>query len=115
VVEDSGYGDKTRKLYDNLKQALTNRYGQGEENEFLRNGAIWTGGHEWMWSLSDRERVHSTSWLTVNDALYRKNLQGIKLDATGVNPGSSLVTVVYEFRNFEKCRIEAKARRDSNL
>jgi hypothetical protein len=115
IIEDSGYGDTTKRKYDGLKEALTQRYGAGTETEYLRAGAIWKESHEWMRSLSQNERNHSVIWATPNDAGARKNLAAIELKVVGLSPSESMVFLTYEFNNFEACQKDVNTVRDANL
>ena len=115
TIEDSGYGSLTREKYESYKQTLNQRYGEGKAYEFLRSGAIWSGSNEWMWSLFKKERSHVAFWGTDGQAINRKNIKSIKLEAIGLSPELSTIFVTYEYNNISECLDERKQVNNSNL
>ena len=115
AIMDSGYGNLTIAKYESYKRTLNQRYGEGRAYEFLKSGAIWSGSNEWMWSLSKKERSHVVYWGTDGQAINRKNIKTIKLEALGLTQDASMIMVTYEFNNISECLNERNEVNGSNL
>jgi hypothetical protein len=114
-IQDSSYGDNTKSKFLSLKQALTQRYGTpANDYDFLREGAIWRGSNEWMWSIFKKERTLSSFWGSETTPA-KNSVQYIHLAAVGISPDVSMINVSYEFANGSKCIDEIRNLGASNL
>jgi hypothetical protein len=84
IHSNNEYGDECKSEYDNIKQALTSKYGSGESYEFLRSGALWDRYGDFVPSLYENERSHETLWELQNDKLINLEIEAASHSACWV-------------------------------
>lgn len=109
AIKTSQFGDELRSAHNNLKAALTERYGQPiSDHNFLKHGSMWNESKYWMMGLLKKDRIVATFWERKND----KNPKGVELpndidsiivesSAEGTDTGH--ITLRYAFTNEDAC------------
>ena len=114
AVTTSAYGSELRGRYNSFKSALTAKYGEGAELDFLRSGSIWQEPRYWMMGLLKKERKLITFWAEKNKPTI-DNLKSVMVEANAVNVETGFVTVGYEFENAGACLAAMQKAKNSSL
>ena len=90
-----------RKLYDQVKRQLTQRYGEPQSNEAVTD-EIWADEREFCSSLGNGERDHACVW-TKDDHQLDDNLNQIFLMVNSEDSyETSSVSIMYEFPGYDE-------------
>jgi hypothetical protein len=102
--DQAGYD--VRAAYNGLRDSLKEKYGNGQEYDFIRSTALWDAYDEFAMSLVQGERTLAF-FLTPDTAnALPPGVRSIALEAEAVSSKSTYVTLGYEFENFDRCRAE---------
>lgn len=112
TIKTSGYGDQLKSQYESFRTALTEKYGAGKNYDFLRSKSIWNEAKEWTISLWKGERYLASVW---NHKDLPDHLSTIGVEAKATDQNNGLVSITYEFDNFEECMRIIKSQKNSNL
>ena len=116
TIGNDAYGSALRSTFESLEEALDQKYGPHERNDFLKSGSIWDEPREWMESLTQKERVLSSYWgLDDNAGKTPPPVEAVVLKASGLSRTDGWVTLTYEFSNADKCLDEIKKLDNSSL
>ena len=107
------YGVATKSAFADLRQALTSRYGAGQDFDFLRSGALWDEPREWVWSIYKKERTLASFWTVENGSSLPAGVHAIALEANAAGSSSPYVSLKYEFTNFSRCK-SIRERQENN-
>ena len=108
VFKANVYGTRLKREYNETKDILTEKYGEGESVEFLREGSIWNRQSDFMTSLSKEERIHGTLW-----EFFDGDISNLALNIGAVKYGSEwigLVKIDYEGMGMRMIEKENKAK-----
>lgn len=111
-IKTSAYGSEAREAFAGIEKALQQKYGVGEKFQFLPHDSIWKGDRHWMMGLLKKEREHSTFWKLPSGA---DHIQSISLKAAAISSESIMLTLNYEFENFQHCLESIRAKANSPL
>lgn len=114
-IESSVYGDGVKDKFSALFDALTSKYGKGRKLDTLRPGSIWDDPRDWMMGLAKNERFLTAIWTKKHGDSLSPDVQAIALTAHGVNSSHALISLGYEFTNFDSCLASIKAAENSSL
>lgn len=114
-IQSSAYGDAVKDKFTALYDALNAKYGKSERLDFLRSGSIWDDPRDWMMGLVKKERYLEAVWTAESGASLSPDVQAIGLSAHGVSSSNALISLGYEFKNFNDCEAEIKAAANSSL
>lgn len=109
--DKSGYG--IRNAYSELKGALTSKYGQGKEFDFLHGGSIWNEMDEFAMSLKQGERTLASYFDRDEQNELPDEIVAISLQAHATGSRTTFLMLQYEFENFEACKA-AQLKLDNN-
>jgi len=102
---NDSYGTETTSAFSRFKEALVAKYGNSQDFDFLRSGALWKEPQEWVWSVYKNERIIASFWTRANGAVLPQSVESISLEAKSVNPSSgAYLALNYEFTNFADCK-----------
>lgn len=101
---DDAYGSSLRQSFTRLSNALNERYGTGDQIDFIRTGALWDEPREFIWSIYKDERMLVTYWTPGSGATLPKGLQAVALDTRAVSSSNAYLVLTYEFDNFNRCK-----------
>jgi hypothetical protein len=79
TIESSSFGRELQGEFNELRQALTGRYGPGQKYDFVDRGSIWDGDNDWMMALYKKERVLSAFWTREHGSVLPADLQTVDL------------------------------------
>ncbi|WP_155914538.1 hypothetical protein [Asticcacaulis sp. AC460] len=111
TYEDDRYGTSVRSAYDKLKSALSQKYGQPKDYDFLSSGALWKDSEDFAASLDKNERTLASFWSVPLDA--SNEIADIQLSAEGASLSDTYISLSYELRNFDQC-VKLKDSTDNN-
>ena len=107
-VPTNVHGSQLVEQYRAMKERLSKRYGQAEEEEYLLPGSTWSEPQDFTHALMFGERLHRAFWRETSQAKL-KELSEISVRLTSkmgvLNPVGFLV-VSYQFDNIEECKQE---------
>ena len=115
VVETSVYGMELRMAFDRLEERLKAQYGKHEKFDHLRAGSIWNEPKDFMMSLLKQERFLASYWSAKSGSMLKDSLPGIMLKTDVLTTEKALLSVSYDFQNFQECVKELEAAEDDAL
>jgi hypothetical protein len=95
-------GLEIRHRFDQLREALTSRYGAGRRYDLLREGSLWGNRQDWMVALQRNERRLYAVWTDEMTELDGKVSQ-VKLRVDPVGTDKARLQLGFEFRNVNEC------------
>jgi hypothetical protein len=114
AVHTGPRGEEIRARFEQLREALTGRYGAGRRFDLLRTESPWRDGDEWLLALQHRDRslyaVWTDEYSDLDGAVSRVSL---RVDPAG--NGKARLQVVYEFKNTVRCTESLKERQARKL
>jgi len=114
-ISSNSFGEAVEAKFDDLFEALTNKYGNSKKFDFLRSGSIWDEPEDWMMGLVKDDRTLVAYWDEEEHSTLPTELNAIMLKAIGVDPNTALISLSYEFSNFRKCNGWIKSQQNSSL
>ncbi|MDR5865143.1 hypothetical protein QC758_19510 [Halomonas campisalis] len=81
-IETNRYGHELKNYFENLKGALTDRYGEGVSYDFLMPGSIWDESRDFMMGMVRGDRKLTSFWKGEDESLPH-DLKAIMLDVNG--------------------------------
>jgi hypothetical protein len=111
--ETSDFGTQVRSHYENIKNALVQRYGPGEEYDYVRAGSLWEESRYFMMGLSRGDRTLQTFWIRQKRPDLPENISAIGVQAKAASIREAYINVSYEFSNFERCTAEREQSQNS--
>lgn len=114
-IESSVYGDAIKDKFAALYDALDKKYGMSKKLDALRPGSIWDDPQDWMMGLAKNERFLMAIWSSESGASLPPDVEAIGLEAHGTSSSKALISLSYEFTNFDSCEAAIKAAENSSL
>lgn len=96
-------GVKVRGIFENLSNALAQKYGSSKLVDFLHADALWNKPGEFAMALTEEEYSLSRFWDEEEKSTLPADISGISLEAGGKGRDVTYVALRYELRNFEAC------------
>jgi hypothetical protein len=116
TVENDAYGVALHSRFDNLQEALDQKYGPHKNYDQLSEGSIWREPREWMMALKQKERTLTSFWGTLENAgKTPAPITAVQLNASALDSSSGWLTLYYEFSNSTKCLDEVAKMKNSSL
>ncbi|QEI06859.1 hypothetical protein FXN63_14205 [Pigmentiphaga aceris] len=114
-IEGHAYGDAVMAKFAQLSSMLSAKYGKpSSQFDFLRQGAIWKEPRDWMMSLEQKERTLATFW-GGDGAPLPNGISNIAIKAVPMSSRAAMISLRYEFKNFEECRALLNGNSSSGL
>jgi hypothetical protein len=104
--DTSDFGTQVRSHYSDIRDALTQRYGEGQEFDHVRSGSLWTESRYFMMGLVRGDRVLQTFWTRERRPDLPQNVSAIAVQAKAASAREAYINVSYEFANFDRCTRE---------
>lgn len=101
--ENDRFGNSIRKSFNELKNVLSNNYGNSYTGEYLLEGALWDDSNEWVMSIRQNERVHQAVWDQEEQSNLPDGMSEIILSVNALSSDSSWVALQYRFDNHGAC------------
>ena len=95
INEDDAYGSQSLTLYDRLRSQLIKAYGECEDFHHLKPGAIYDEDRDFVHSLSNGERFHTSVWNAQSGSTLDSGIQEIRLMILATGYDSSQVVLSY--------------------
>ncbi|VTU29415.1 hypothetical protein H6CHR_03190 [Variovorax sp. PBL-H6] len=111
-ISTSAYGDGLLSEFEAIQSAITLKYGAGKKFDYLQHKSIWNEPRDFMMGLKAEERTLAVMWANPSAS---DGLEAISLKALAASPNTGMILLTYEFKNFEACAQEQKAKRSANL
>lgn len=112
-IPTSAYGTELVQKYDDIKSALTQKYGSPSRDfDFLRAGSIWNEPKDWMMGLLKNERTRAAFW---TGRELQDSIKAIKVEAEALSSSKGYISFSYEFTNIDQCMDELKSQRNKNI
>ena len=102
-----------RSHYENIRDALVQRYGPGKEFDYVRTGSLWDEPRDFMMGLLRGDRKLQTFWIRDTQPDLPDNVSAIAVQANAANSHEAYINVSYEFSNFERCKAELERSQNS--
>jgi hypothetical protein len=118
------FGEGLRLEFNNLQQALENKYGGGEiVQDYLKSGSIWREPGEFMTGLRKDERKLQAFWVDKSVATtvpgkqfsLPNALSAIAITAATSNGDQGYLTLTYQFSNYVSCEAAIAKEKDGSL
>jgi hypothetical protein len=113
--DNDRYGAQTKIQFEDLRLALTEKYGSSVNVDRLKSGALWDAPSEWVMSVRQNERVVAAFWTRDKGANLPPEIDRIQVHVSASSMDSSGVTLAYWFANYSVCDSEIKKKANSNL
>ena len=101
--DNDRYGSSVRSAFTDVSSALTGIYGASKNYDFIKNGALWDGGEEWVMSIRQNERFYSTFWTEDKQSDLPEGLNAISLSVSALSSDLAYIVLGYEFDNMDEC------------
>ena len=108
-IRSDAYGREVRQAFDRIHALLTQRYSEGSVYDGLRTGAEEVEPQAWMRSMARGERELAAVW-TVRDDKLPDRLGGIILRAMALDDERGMLSLRYDFDNYEACAKRRQSR-----
>ena len=115
TLEGDADGTIARSVFNELHSALSAKYGNSKDFDFLHANSIWNEPNEWAMSLKQNERSLASFWDREEHSNMPPDLSGITLQAHAVSSNGTYVNVSYEFSNSAACSTRSEASKNSVL
>jgi len=113
-INTNSYGTDLIGEFNEIKVALSNKYGNSKDYDFLRSGSIWNESRDWMMGLAKKDRTLSSFWTTPENSMP-DSIKAISLEAISLGGSKGFIRFGYEFDNISQCLEEMKAKSNANL
>jgi len=111
-IKDDDQGTALRAAYDELKAALTEKYGRPSKvREELASGSIRNEPDDFMMGLKLEERMHHAVWSKPSSP----GVKAILLQARAMDGNIGYLNLIYEFPNFPDCSAGPEKRKTDAL
>lgn len=101
---DDSTASSARRLYDQVKRQLTQRYDNPESNEFVSD-EVWAPEKDFCMALENGERAHACIWTRLDNQLG-DDLEKIFLMVNSDDGyETSSVSLIYEFPGFDEATV----------
>lgn len=97
------YGSSVRSAFGKLKSALDQRYGATETFDYLKSGALWDEGNEWVMAIHQNERYYQSSWDEDSGSELPSGLVEILMTVNTTSSDSAWIGLQYRFDNDDEC------------
>lgn len=114
-IEANGAGDQIKRVFADLEEALTTKYGKPERLQFVKHDALFKEEKHWVMALKSGERFHMSYWSKDKGAQVSEPVGTITLEATSAAALTGRVRLVYEFTNIDQCVEETKKKSNASL
>jgi hypothetical protein len=98
-VTNDRYGRLSLGLYERLKKQLISVYGDYEEVEFLKEGALYSGDDDFCQSIIENERSHFAVWEASAKSRLDSGIRRIILSIEAADSSVSNVQLNYVFKD----------------
>ncbi len=98
-IETKDTGLELRRAFDDLRQSLDAKYGNGERTDLLTAGSTMPSPSWWMLKLNAGEQVLEGLW-KASDLPLPDNLRSILLRAEARSLSQGILVLSYEFTNY---------------
>lgn len=102
------YGESAKRLYSEIKALLVAKYGNPQEFDHLKRGALYDEPREWTMSIYQKERTLMAFWGQEGTPLA-PGLAGLQLTVEAASYGQTRIVVAYEAEGYAQCLAEARA------
>ena len=109
-VTSNTYGDGVKQKFEELKKILSDKYGEGETIDYLKEDSQWKEPHFWMQTLADKERV--LEWALIG-GITKNELTGIGISTIGSTAEVAYVTLFYEFQGWTE-HVDAREKQEAS-
>ena len=109
-VTSNTYGDGVKEKFLELRTILSDKYGEGETVDYLKEDSLWNVPHFWMQTLADKERV--LEWALIG-GITKNELTGIGISTIGSTAEVAYVSLAYEFQGWNE-HINARKKKEAS-
>lgn len=113
-INTNAYGSDLKEKFDEIKSALSAKYGNSKDYDFLRSGSIWNEPRDWMMGLAKKERTLNSFWTTPENSMP-DSIKAISIEALAIGNSKGYIRFGYEFDNITQCLEEMKSKSNANL
>ena len=97
VFDPDKYGDAHKYAYERFRDRVAAKYGEYKEFDYLRDGSVLEGNHQWLKSLRKKERRLAAHWNWIEeDSTLPDGLESITITAS-----EFFIRVEYRFDNYD--------------
>ena len=107
TIENDSFGSEVRDRFDQIKLALSQKYGEARVIEGLQPGSIWDEPRDWTMSIFQNERMHAADWESAKADGEAYSL--IQMWIVGFSSSDSAIALEYRSTNFDDCSAEIEA------
>ncbi len=99
-INDNGYGIYSRKVFDEIRGILDNKYGTSELVSKIVPIATWHENCEWLEAISQKERIHYCKWDELTSATLPTAYSAITLHLDS-DSGIGFLVLEYYGTNYQ--------------
>lgn len=114
-IISSSHGFELRNAFLDMKNKLTQSYGNCESIDLLLPGSIWNEPTDYMMSLIKQERKLGAIWESAYGSKLKNNVKSVVLIATAIDNSTGYLQIEYCFDNEVIGQIELSVKEDSAL
>ena len=100
-IDSNNTGDQVKNEFYKVEAALSKLYGKGRLTNELTRDCVFTDEGYWFYTLRSGERKLEAQWFP-----KKSDICWIDLFATAVSFKGAIISLQYEFTNYEKAREE---------
>lgn len=97
------FGGAIRQIFDELRQQLSNTYGESTLTDTIRPGAIWTSAADWVMAIRQSERSYVATWGRRDGPAIRNDVAEVTARVLARSSTESFVLLIFIFTNAQKC------------
>ena len=113
-IDTNRFGHGLRSRFDQLQEALTERYGEPRLFDLVIPGSLWDEPRDFMMGMRREDRKLVAFWSN-DDAPLGNDLKGIMLEGKALSTTAGLVILQYDFLNADECRAESDDMKNRGL
>lgn len=118
VIETNDSGEQLKTKFDQIADALQDKYGDGFRIDMLNNGSIWHEPNDWMMGLLKQDRNLTVTWPGPgwpSDRKLPNRLTGILLQAQANDRNHGIIALGYEFEGFSSYAKNKRKQQDASF
>ena len=108
-------GNQLITQFKKMSRKLMKKYGEGETLDFVEPGSTYEAPEQFMMSLKEKDRKLETRWIDQDGSKFKDDVGVVLLKASSTRSNKGLLTLEYEFTNFDACMAEMDHKKIASL
>lgn len=113
TISTNVYGTAITAKFEQIRDAISSKYGKRKNFDFLNAGSIWNEPRDWMMAVLKEERTLASYWNEEIGSNLVDQVAAIGLKVMALSDDSAYLTLSYDFENVDPCVEDIKSRANS--